>query len=70
MIDLVFTICLAAAPATCEEQVLTFEVEGAQQEACVLAAPIVFDEFADLYPDWRVRRWRCEDSVLQTAKAE
>lgn len=60
MIDLIFTACLLAAPATCERKALTYDEPGLTPQLCSMAAQFRLAEWVNGHPKYRVTKWRCE----------
>ncbi|MEO1456871.1 MAG: hypothetical protein AAFV49_04775 [Pseudomonadota bacterium] len=68
MLSLVFTVCLAADPGTCEQrEIPVFEPISAM--ACTMAAPATIARWRATHPDWRVSRWTCIDPRRQEGTA-
>ncbi|MCB2053518.1 MAG: hypothetical protein KDE35_04665 [Geminicoccaceae bacterium] len=58
MIELVFLVCLAAAPNACEEQVLPPEPDVGIV-GCLMSAQPRLARWAETHPAHRIVRWRC-----------
>ena len=59
MIDLIFTACLIAAPAACEERQLTFAARDLTPMTCLMSGQPHLAEWADAHPGWRIARYKC-----------
>lgn len=57
MIQLVLTVCLAAAPASCKEERPAFE--GSLLD-CTFQGQIVAAQWLAAHPAYTLSRWRCE----------
>lgn len=58
MIELVFIVCLSAAPATCKQHAMQFA--DLTIMTCASAAQPQLAQWAANHPDWRIRRWTCQ----------
>ena len=59
MIELVFTACLVASPAKCEERHLTF-AENMSPMQCLMGAQPQLAMWAAAHPKWSVSRFKCQ----------
>lgn len=57
MIQLVLTVCLAVAPASCKEERPAFE--GSLLD-CTVQGQIVAAQWLAAHPAYTLSRWRCE----------
>lgn len=63
MIELVFVVCLHAAPETCERRAMQFV--DLEAWACVVGAPPHLARWREKHPGWRVTRWACRPMGLE-----
>lgn len=59
MIKLVFLVCLAGSPDTCEEREIPIH-ETVTPMRCLMGAQPTLAEWRATHPGWRVASWRCE----------
>ncbi len=59
MIQLVLTVCLAAAPTTCKEERPFFD---GSLLACATQGQLVAARWISEHPAYTLNRWRCEPS--------
>jgi hypothetical protein len=59
MIELVFSACLIAQPATCKDVHLTFEETRVSLIACALYGQFEMARWVNEHPRWRPGRFRC-----------
>lgn len=57
MLELAFTLCLAANPAQCEDRSLLFVDVSIMQ--CVLGAQAALAPVVEASPRWRIESYRC-----------
>jgi hypothetical protein len=60
MIELVFSACLIASPATCKDVHLTYMAEAVTPMQCMLYGQPHMAEWVGVNPRWRIKRFRCE----------
>lgn len=60
MIELVFSACLIASPASCKDVHLTYMAETVTPMQCMLYGQPQMAQWANVNPKWRVHRFRCE----------
>ncbi|WP_424985400.1 hypothetical protein [Microbulbifer sp. S227A] len=58
MIELIFIVCLAAAPGDCEQRSLLYT--DMSPRACVRRAPPELANWITTHPRWKVARWTCQ----------
>ena len=68
MIELVFTACLAAAPAECRESSLTFAGDVTPM-ACLMNAQGELARWGEAHPKWRIACWRCRHAAHAAKRA-
>lgn len=59
MIQLVLTVCLAAAPATCKEERPTFEASLSLM-SCATQGQLLASQWIAEHPTYTLNKWRCE----------
>lgn len=57
MIELLFLVCLAAAPSDCRNEQLPFV--DVSLMTCTLGAPVQLAAWTEHHPEWRIARWNC-----------
>lgn len=58
--ELILSVCLIAAPATCREEAVNLGAEAPPLPMnCMIGAQPVIAEWSQSHPKWRVTRWRC-----------
>ncbi len=60
MIELVFSACLIASPASCKDVHLTYMAETVTPVQCMLYGQPQMAQWANSNPKWRIQRFRCE----------
>jgi hypothetical protein len=60
MLSLILTVCLAAAPDTCQEE--RPPVEPASAVTCMMQGQEIAAEWLNEHPKWVLSAWRCEDA--------
>lgn len=68
MIELVFTVCLVAAPETCEDRHLTF-TENIGTRQCLIGAQPHLARWNEANPKWRIGRWKCRPVAARSRDA-
>ncbi|MCB1520645.1 MAG: hypothetical protein KDJ37_08720 [Hyphomicrobiaceae bacterium] len=68
MIELILSVCLAAAPATCKDVRLSYMAETVTPHACNLYGQSEIARWLEAHPKWRPVRWGCRRAKLE-AKA-
>ncbi|PWE31215.1 hypothetical protein DDZ14_13565 [Maritimibacter sp. 55A14] len=58
MIELVFIVCLSAAPDQCEERAMQYNNLSARD--CVYGAMPYLSRWVSEHPQWQVERWTCQ----------
>jgi len=58
MIELVFVVCLSAAPAACERRAMQFT--DLTMMACISGAQPQLARWVSDHPGWRIQRWACQ----------
>lgn len=58
MVELVVTVCLLAAPATCERFPLPF-VPPMSMRTCLFQAPMHVAAWERDHPEWRIQTFLC-----------
>lgn len=58
MIELVFVVCLSAAPANCERHAMQFA--DLTVMACMAGAQPQLARWVGDHPGWRIQRWTCQ----------
>ncbi|OYX43071.1 MAG: hypothetical protein B7Z02_10440 [Rhodobacterales bacterium 32-67-9] len=66
MIELLFVVCLGAAPATCEERSLLFQ--DISPMTCLVGAQPALAEWVAGHPKWTISRWSCR--TLRTGERD
>jgi hypothetical protein len=66
MIELVFVICLSAAPVECRTERLLFQ--DVSLMTCMMGAPAQLALWSQRRPDWAIQRWSC--AVQDLSRAE
>jgi hypothetical protein len=59
MIELVFSACLLAEPATCREVHLTYQVQQITAMDCFLYGQFEMAQWVNVHPQYRVGRFKC-----------
>lgn len=57
MIELIFVVCLAASPTSCEDKAMQFPDINVM--TCTLGAQPQLAQWVNEHPGWRVQRWTC-----------
>ncbi|MCK0196270.1 hypothetical protein MWN34_05020 [Ancylobacter sp. 6x-1] len=58
--ELILSVCLVAAPATCREEIVALGQEQiVPSSQCLVGAPSLIAGWTESHPKWRVARWRC-----------
>lgn len=60
MIELVFSACLIAAPASCKDVHLTYMAQSVTPLQCMLYGQPHMAEWINVNPQWRIMRFRCK----------
>ncbi len=58
VVNLIFTVCLAADPSSCRTEQLTFESRGNLMH-CMFLAPAEIAKWTEQHPALNVVRWKC-----------
>jgi len=58
MIELVFTVCVLAQPATCKDEHLLFDSDRSLRQ-CMMSAQTALARWGAQHPEWFVQRWQC-----------
>ncbi|EYD74840.1 hypothetical protein Rumeso_03607 [Rubellimicrobium mesophilum DSM 19309] len=58
MIELVFVVCLTAAPNTCEHHAMQFM--DLTVMACMSGAQPQLAQWVGDHPSWRIQSWSCQ----------
>ena len=67
MLRLVFMVCMLNSPDVCEQRELLVH-DDVSAFACLTGAMPELAVWRETHPNWRVARWRCEDSRLAEKK--
>ena len=57
--ELILIACLLASPNACREERVRVSMEPITGQACMMNAPPLIAQWAEMRPAWRVARWRC-----------
>jgi hypothetical protein len=57
MIQLVFVVCMSAAPLNCEERSLLYQ--DVTPAACLAGAQPELAKWSERHPKWRISSWKC-----------
>ncbi|MGF1553423.1 MAG: hypothetical protein ACFBWO_13135 [Paracoccaceae bacterium] len=60
MLKLVFLVCLATGPETCEQREIVIHEPEVTPMACLMGAPPTLAQWRATHPGWRIARWHCE----------
>lgn len=60
MIEIVFSACLIAFPASCKDIHLTYMAESVTPMQCMQYGQPHMAEWINVNPQWRIMRFRCE----------
>ena len=57
MIELLFVVCMSAAPENCEQRSMVYN--GMSPMTCLRAAQPELATWVDTHPKWRIVSWKC-----------
>ncbi|KUO55353.1 MAG: hypothetical protein APF80_05050 [Alphaproteobacteria bacterium BRH_c36] len=59
MIELVLSVCLISAPATCKDVSLSYMGDQVTPQQCMFRGQITVAQWSAGNPQWRIAKWKC-----------
>jgi len=59
MIELVLSVCLIQAPATCKDVKLSYMADRVTPQQCMMYGQSEIAKWTEGHPKWRVKKWSC-----------
>lgn len=60
MIEIIFSVCLAAQPQQCREERLSFFQASVTPRQCMMMGQIEVAKWMDGHPNYTLQKWKCQ----------